>query len=345
LRIRFDPRHFLLALTVLALWLAWLVVRPFAGVIFLAAVVATVVTPTTSALARRLGNRRGSAAAIVTIGILVALAGPLAAIVAVVVGQAGEAVIWLTRAVRHEGLVGLVARLPEAIQPLAATLVERIPNGAEEVKALLQSVVVGSGTFATVGGVLQATGTALSQFLLFFVALYFLIADGPKLVEWLKLMLPLPDGKAAVLFKYFRRVTTSVVVSTLATSGVQATLALVGYLIAGVPSAIFFALLTFFTSFVPAVGTMLIWLPLAALKFGNGHVASGVFLVAWGVLVVGMADNFVKPVLIRRGVSFPIGLVFFALIGGLAAFGPVGLVAGPLTLAFLVATVRAWHEW
>jgi predicted PurR-regulated permease PerM len=345
LRIRFDPRHFLLALTVLALWLAWLVVRPFAGVIFLAAVVATVVTPTTSALARRLGNRRGSAAAIVTIGILVALAGPLAAIVAVVVGQAGEAVIWLTRAVRHEGLVGLVARLPEAIQPLAATLVERIPNGAEEVKALLQSVVVGSGTFATVGGVLQATGTALSQFLLFFVALYFLIADGPKLVEWLKLMLPLPDGKAAVLFKYVRRVTTSVVVSTLATSGVQATLALVGYLIAGVPSAIFFALLTFFTSFVPAVGTMLIWLPLAALKFGNGHVASGVFLVAWGVLVVGMADNFVKPVLIRRGVSFPIGLVFFALIGGLAAFGPVGLVAGPLTLAFLVATVRAWHEW
>jgi predicted PurR-regulated permease PerM len=241
--------------------------------------------------------------------------------------------------------VGLVARLPEAIQPLAATLVERIPNGAEEVKALLQSVAVGSGTFATVGGVLQATGTALSQFLLFFVALYFLIADGPKLVEWLKMMLPLPDGKAAVLFKYFRTVTTSVVVSTLATSGVQATLALVGYLVAGVPSAVFFAVLTFFTSFVPAVGTMLVWLPLAALKLGNGHVASGVFLVAWGVLVVGMADNFVKPVLIRRGVSFPVGLVFFALIGGLAAFGPMGLVAGPLTLALLVATVRAWHEW
>jgi len=53
----------------------------------------------------------------------------------------------------------------------------------------------------------------------------------------------------------------------------------------------------------------------------------------------------VKPALIRRGVSFPVGLVFFALLGGLAAFGPVGLVAGPLTLAFLVAIVRAWKEW
>ncbi len=58
-----------------------------------------------------------------------------------------------------------------------------------------------------------------------------------------------------------------------------------------------------------------------------------------------MADNFVKPVLIRRGVAFPVGLVFFALLGGLAAFGPVGLVAGPLSLALLVATIRAWHDW
>lgn len=341
---KFDPRHFLLALTVLALWLAWLVVRPFAGVIFMAAVVATVTSPMTTALARRLGDRRASSAAIVTIGLLVALLGPLAAIATVVVGQAAEAVNWLTRAVRNGGMAGLVARLPDAFQAYASALVQRIPRGAEEVQSFAESVV-GSGTFATVGGALRATGTALSQFFLFFVALYFLLADGPKLVEWLKLMLPLPEGKTAVLFGYLRTVTTSVVVSTLATSGVQAILALVGYLIAGIPSAIFFALLTFFTSFIPAVGTMLVWLPLAALKLGAGHLASGLFLMAWGVLVVGMADSFVKPMLIRRGVSFPIGLVFFALLGGLAAFGPVGLVAGPLALAFLVATVRAWHEW
>ena len=148
-----------------------------------------------------------------------------------------------------------------------------------------------------------------------------------------------------MLFGSLRAVPNSVVVSTLATSGVQAVLALAGYLVAGVPSALFFALLTFFTSFIPAVGTMLVWLPLAAIKIATGHVVAGAFLAGWGILVVGMADNFVKPVLIKRGVAFPIGLVFFALIGGLAAFGPVGLVAGPLSLAFLVAIVRAWNEW
>jgi predicted PurR-regulated permease PerM len=344
LRLRFDPHHFLIALTALALWLTWLVVRPFASLLVLAAVVATVTAPVAGALARRMGDRRALAAAIVTLGIVVAVAGPLAAMVALVAGQAAGAVDWLTRAVEHDGLSGLVARLPDTFQPLAARIAERLPHGAQEAEAAIRSAL-GSGTFATMGGVLQATGTAVSQFLLFFVALFFLLSDGQRLVEWLKRNVPLPPGKAGVILGYLRAVTNSVVISTLATSGLQAVVALVGYLIAGIPSAIFFGLLTFFTAFIPAVGTMLVWLPLAALKMATGHVAAGVFLVAWGILVVGMVDNFVKPVLIRRGVAFPVGLVFFALLGGLAAFGPVGLVAGPLVLAFLVAIIRAWREW
>ena len=344
MRIRFDPRHFLLALTVLALWLAWLVARPFASVLFTAAVVATVLDAPTAALGRHLRVRRGTAAALVTVGLLLAVAGPVAGVVAMLVRQASEAVAWLSRAVQQEGVEGLVSHLPAVLRPWATALLERVPRGAESVESAIQSAL-GTGTFATVGGVLQATGAALSRVLLFFVALFFLLSDGPALVDWLKRMLPLPSGKTAMLFGYLRTVTLSVVISTFATSGVQAVLALAGYAIAGVPSALFFALLTFFTSFVPAVGTMLVWLPLAVIRFGSGHVAAGVFLVAWGVLVVGMADNFVKPVLIRRGIAFPVGLVFFALLGGLAAFGPVGLVAGPLALAFLVAIIHAWNEW
>lgn len=341
--LRIEPRHFLLALTVLALWLAWLVVRPFAGILFLAAVAATVAGGVVTRLARRMGGR-GRAAALVTLGILLAFVGPLAGIAAGVAGQATGAMAWLARATQPERVAGLVSRLPDGLRPTAEELAERIPHGAHELEEALRQAL-GSGAFATVGGVLQATGTAVSSFLLFFVALFFLLSDGPRLLEWLKENLPLPRGKAAVLLGYLGTVTRSVVISTLATSGLQAALALVGYLLAGVPSALFFALVTFFTSFIPAVGTMLVWLPLALLKLGGGHTGAAVFLAAWGLLVVGMADNLVKPVLIRRGVAFPVGLVFFALLGGLAAFGPVGLFAGPLALAFLVATIRAWHEW
>ena len=343
MQIRFEPRHFLIALTVLAVWLAWLVVEPFSKLLFMAAVVATVTTPLVTGLARKIGDRRGTAAATVTLGLLVALAGPLAAMGTVVVRQASDAVTWLSNAVHDEGVTGIVGRLPESVRPVATRLADRLPHGAKEAEEALREAL-GAGAFSTVGGVLQTTGAVLSQLLLFFVALFFFLSDGPRLVQWMKENLPLPPGRAEALLGYLRTVTTSVVISTLATSGVQAVLALVGYLIAGVPSALFFALLTFFTSFIPAVGTMLVWLPLAALRAGGGHPVAATFLVAWGVLVVGMADNFVKPALIRRGVAFPVGLVFFALLGGLAAFGPVGLFAGPITLAFLLAVVQAWRE-
>ncbi|MEI7704494.1 MAG: AI-2E family transporter [Deltaproteobacteria bacterium] len=343
MRLRFEPRHFLLLLTALAFWLAWLVVRPFAGILFMAAVLATVLGPVVAWVERRTGGKRGRAAVLVTFGLLLATLGPLTAMTALLVQQASNAVNWLTNAVHQEGFAGLIARLPVGVQPLAARLTERIPHGAREFEDAIQSTL-GAGAFSTMGGVLQATGSALSSLLLFFVALFFLIADGPRLVAWAKKAIPLPAGKAAALLGYLRTVTSSVVISTLATSGVQAVLALIGYFIAGVPSAIFFAILTLFTSLIPAVGTMLVWLPLALLKIGTGHTAKGLFLLAWGILVVGMADNFVKPALIRRGVAFPVGLVFFALLGGLAAFGPVGLVAGPLTLALVVAVVQAWQD-
>jgi predicted PurR-regulated permease PerM len=192
--------------------------------------------------------------------------------------------------------------------------------------------------------VLQATGTAVTSLLLFFVALFFLLSDGRQFVEWLTPVLPLPAGKAAVLLGYLRRVTLSVVASTLATSGVQAVLGFVGFLLAGVPYALFFAVATFFSSLIPVVGTALVWIPLVLLQLSTGHPVAAAFLAAWSVLVVGMADNVVKPVLMRRGIDFPVSVVFFALLGGLSAFGPVGLVAGPLVVAFLVAVVQTWSE-
>lgn len=343
MQLRFEPRHFLVVLTALALWLAWLVVRPFAGLLFMAAVGATVLGPVAGWLETRVGGR-SRASLLVTILLLLGVVGPLAGMATLLVGQAAGAASWLGQAVQEEGMEGLIARFPASMRPVLERVAERLPHGARELEDVLRESL-GSGTFSTVGGVLQATGTALSHLLLFFIAFYFLLAEGQKLAGWLKEMVPLPAGKTALLLKYLRSVTISVVASTFATSGLQGIAALVGYAIAGVPSALFFGLLTFFTSFIPAVGTTLVWLPLALLQLVTGHTGSALFVVAWGILVIGMVDNVVKPMLIRRGVSFPVGLVFFALLGGLAAFGPVGLFAGPLTLAFLIATIRAWHEW
>jgi predicted PurR-regulated permease PerM len=343
-RLHRDPRVFLLALTLLAAWLSWRVVQPFAGALFMAAVVAVVLHPVKTWTEARLGRRAGWTPVLLTLAALLVVLGPLAAVGTAVVRQAVDGVKWLVTVLDEQGVEAVTSHLPDRMRPIGESLLAHVPHGLQALEGSLVGVLQGGATVSQLGGILQATGTVLSQLGLFFVALYFLLADGPRLVDWLKRKMPLPSGKAATLFAYLRAVTTSVVVSILATAGVQATLALVGYLIAGVPSAVFFAVVTFFTSFIPAVGTMLVWLPLAILALVGGHTGAGVFLILWGLLVVGMADNFVKPILIRRGVSFPIGAVFFALLGGLAAFGAVGLVAGPLTLAFAVAIVNTWHD-
>ena len=134
------------------------------------------------------------------------------------------------------------------------------------------------------------------------------------------------------------------VVSTLVTAAVQALTALVGYLIARVPHPLFFAGITFFGALIPAVGAAAFALAAAGLLAITGHPYLALFLAIWAVTVVSLVDNVVKPMLIRGGMNMPGAVVFFALIGGLGAFGPIGLVLGPMIVAFFVALVRMYHR-
>jgi predicted PurR-regulated permease PerM len=172
------------------------------------------------------------------------------------------------------------------------------------------------------------------------IALFFLLIDGPALVEWLVEVAPLAPGHSRELMTEFRKVTVAVLVSSLATAAIQAGVALVGYLIAGVPHVLFFTFFTFVLAFVPAVGAGGAGLAAAALVFFRGHAGRALFLAAWALFAVGLSDNVVKPYLIRGGVAIHGAVVFFALLGGLAVFGPIGLLLGPLVIAFFLASVR-----
>jgi predicted PurR-regulated permease PerM len=135
----------------------------------------------------------------------------------------------------------------------------------------------------------------------------------------------------------------AVLVSSLATAAVQAVVALVGYLIARVPHPFFFGTLTFFIALIPAVGAAAVCLVAAVLLLATGHPWMALFLALWGVTVVGLVDNVVKPLLVKRGLSLHGAVVFFALLGGLSVFGPVGLLMGPMVVALLLALIRI-HE-
>jgi predicted PurR-regulated permease PerM len=332
----------LVILALLALALLGEIVLPFARSLFVAAVLAGALAPWTSRLGSALGGRRGLAALITTAAVLVAVVGPLSALGAVLIPQVQSGLAWLRQALQDKTLAQLVERVPEAARPFAEHLQEAIPSSLERLQQF--ATAEGGRAASVLGNLLTATGSFLLQSVLMLIALYFLLRDGPALVDWLNDAIPLKRGQAPELLREFRRVTVTVLLSTIATGGVQSLLALLGYVIARVPNPLFFGMVTFVLSLVPALGATIVVIAVGIVMFATGHTAAGVFLAAYGVGVVSMIDNVLKPILIRGGVPIHGAIVFFALLGGLAAFGPLGFLVGPLSVTFLVAVVRMYRR-
>ncbi|RPH72043.1 MAG: AI-2E family transporter [Myxococcaceae bacterium] len=329
-------------LVALALVLLWAILQPFWSALFLAAVLAGVFAGLQRRLARKLGGRAALAAGLLTVLVLLAIVLPLGGIAGVLAKEIAQVIDSVRGSLQEYGVEGLVERLPGPLRMLAARALESV-GGGEGGQSWVQVVQSQSGKAATaVTGFLSATSRAVLGAVLMLIAFYFLLIDGHRLVGWLERVTPLPPGRFRSFLSEFRGVSRAVVISTVGTGAVQAAAALVGYLIARVPNAIFFTLVTFFMSFIPSVGAGSVALVVSVVLFIQGRVGWGIFMIAWGVLVVGLIDNVVKPLLIKGGVEMHGAVVFFALLGGLAAFGAVGLIAGPLVVAFFIAISRTY---
>jgi predicted PurR-regulated permease PerM len=331
-------RATLIVLVVLSIVLLATVIYPFASALFVGAVLAAALTPWTDSVTARLRGRRQLAAGIMTLATLLLLVVPIAAVALSLGKEAVAAIGYIKETLSSEGVTGLINDLPAPLRTLVEKVLEQIPGGEERIQELTNRQ--GGRAAAAIGGVLGATTEAIVQVVMMLIALFFLLIDGRALVDWLEEVAPLKRGHMSELMSEFRKVTVTVLVSTVATAGIQALVALVGYLIAGVPHALFFTFVTFVMAFVPAVGAGGAGLAAAAIVFFRGHAGRAAFLAAWALLAVGLADNVVKPYLIRGGVSIHGAVVFFALLGGLAAFGPIGLLLGPLIIAFFLSVVR-----
>ena len=335
-------RWTLLVLTIIALALLAFIIEPFAAALFIAAVIAGAISPWYERLAARLRGRRQIAAGLTTAGILLIVVLPLASISVVLANEVAAGANYVRTTLRSEGVQGLINDLPRPLRALAEKVVTQLPQGQGDLQDVAQQQ--GGRAAAAVGGVLKTTWGVIIQLVMMLIAFFFFLVDGPQLVDWFEDVMPLGRGQTRRLLGEFRRVSVAVIVSSVATAAIQAAVALVGYLIARVPNPFFFAIVTLIVALVPAVGAGAVVLASAAIMYLGGHPVSALFLVLWGILAVGLIDNIVKPYLIRGGIALHGAVVFFALLGGLAYFGPVGLIAGPLVVSFFLAVLRMWDR-
>jgi len=322
---------------VLVSMVAW----PIASALLVAAVLGVVLAPLQQRFARALRGRSHLAATLLVLALLVLVIAPLVALSAVVVNEVTAGIKLVIETVRGEGFEGLIHRLPGPLERLATQALSALGDVGQFIET---NIGTQAGRAASaVGSALAATGAFVVQSALMLLALFFLLVGGKDLLAWVEEVSPLGTARTHELIAEFRKVSYAVIVATLIGAGAQALAALAGYLLTRVPHPFFFAGLTFFAALVPG-GAPAVCIFAGLVLLVNGHAYTALFLALWGLVVVSMVDNFVKPYVMKGDVEMHGGVLFFSLIGGLAAFGMTGLLLGPLAIALFLALLRIYRR-
>ena len=190
---------------------------------------------------------------------------------------------------------------------------------------------------ATAGGgvVLGAVGTVFGFFVMLFI-LFFLLRDGHALRDAAVRLIPIEPGQRDEILTLVANTTRAVVYGTGLTALAQGALVGIGFAIAGLPSPIVFGVLAAICALLPTGGAGLVWVPAALWLFATGEWGWGMFMLVWGV-VVSVSDNLIRPIAIRTHAEVSTLAVFVGVVGGVAAFGTIGVILGPVLLTLVVS--------
>ncbi len=339
----FYRRAFTLSAVGLLAFLLYRILEPFLQPIAWAAIMALLLHPAQVKLTRLLGGRAGLAALALTLAVLLLFVGPLSALALAFVAQAQELAAMVSTLkqqlsgrtvadlLAHPALENLYALLQRST---SVTAMELQGFALNNVKALLERLA-GLGGTAFFG----AVGTLLAFTAMMFI-LFFGLRDGEAMARGAFAFVPLSDRRKRELAVKMALVTRAVVLGTIVTAVVQGTLLGVGFAIAGLPAPVVFGTMGAVLSVVPFGGTALVWIPGTAWLLITGDIGHGLFLAFWGLLLVSTADNFLKPLLIGGQAEVPTLAVFIGVLGGLAAFGLVGMFLGPVVIALVLTLLR-----
>ena len=176
------------------------------------------------------------------------------------------------------------------------------------------------------------------------VASFFMIRDGHLIVDYLMDIMPLPlREREAFLFRT-KQIVQGVVFGVVLTAGIQGTLGGMGWWYVGLPSPVLFGAMMAFMALIPLVGTPSVWLPGSLYLLYSGNMKGCIVLLLWGVCVVSMVDNFIRPIFISEGGNVHVLIVFVGALGGLAAWGFLGIFLGPLSISMFVFILDSYRR-
>ena len=317
------------------------VLRPFLAAILFASCVVISTWPLYLRLLSRSGGRAALAAASMTLTLTLLVILPLALVAWTMADDVGRFYEQLRVAVDTGAVTppGWIRGIP-VVGEWLANYVDGLVHSREQMIELARRMLEPARKFLLSGGIVLGAGVAQVS-LAAFVS-FFLYRDGLAIVGALGVAMHRIMGEgAAKVATIVGQTVRGVMYGLLGTALAQALVAALGFAIAGVPAVALLGVATFIMSLVP-VGPPIIWGGAAIWLFNEGQNGWGVFMVVWGLVLISGVDNVVKPMLISRGSSLPFLLVLLGVLGGVLAFGFVGLFIGPTLLAVGYSLIRDW---
>ncbi|HMB94367.1 MAG TPA: AI-2E family transporter [Rhodothermales bacterium] len=330
-----ESRAFLVLVLLTTGAFLW-IVRGFLMPVFWAVVLAVLFRPVFQRWLRLVRGRPSVAALLTTLTVIFVLLVPFGLLVAEVTRQA----IGLYRHIAS-GEVDLHAPI-DFIERSIPALVDFLAGYDIEIEGLRTSIENAAMTASQyVATQALAIGQDMLTFTLFFALmlyfLFFFVRDWERILDGIVRALPLGDERERRLFAKFAEVARATMKGTLVVAAVQGTIGGVLFAVVGIEAAVLWGVVMAVFSLLPAIGAALIWGPAAIILLATGSIWEGVVVIAGGTLVIGLADNFLRPILVGHETKMPDYLVLLSTLGGLAVFGIAGVVIGPLVAAlFLV---------
>ena len=339
-------KDFVIVVAVLFALALYLMLAPFWSAFAWGICFAFLLAPVQSWLTRKLKGRASLSAGIITVLVPVVLAGPLLSIGLAFANQFAALVTRLQQQqlrfddsllmqLEHHPLIGSLAEWLR-LNLIATTdqLHGWLESGAQ---MLLKSLAATGGTF-----VLSALGTIVNFFIMLFL-LFFLLRDGRHLLGRAVRLVPMEPVRRGELLKLIGNTTRAVVYGEGLTALAQGALVGIGFAIAGLPSAVVFGVLAAFLALLPVGGAALVWVPALGFLVATSQWGWALFMLIWG-MGVSVSDNLMRPFLISSQAPVSILAVFVGVIGGVTAFGMIGVIIGPVLLTVLATLLRFLDE-
>lgn len=329
----------LLGLIVLSLY----VIMPFLNPVLISMVLVVLFYPLHLKFLKWTKDRQGLSASLSVLAVVFLLMIPIGVLLTLISAQVANVIQKFPKTLHRDNLTGLLAHYQNYIEPLI-TKFENFIGAKLNLMGLASEAVQKLGeAFAQYSpAVIAGTAQFFLNLFIMLILMFYLFRDGNQLFELVLKISPVKDQYERKLADEMKQTIYGIFYGSFLTSLFQAVLATIGYAIARIPGALVWGLITFFVSFIPIIGTGAVLIPMVVYLFIKGQTGYAIFLAIYGAAAIGSVDNFLRPFLIRSNMHQ--ALLFLSLFGGMAVFGPLGILLGPLIMALLTGMIRIYQE-